>query len=42
MRQGLRLVVTIALLAWGYAMIAIIQLPNTSSLDEDPYLGRAR
>ena len=42
MREGLRLVVTLAFLAWAYSLIAVLQLPNASSPDEDPYVGRAR
>jgi hypothetical protein len=30
---GFRMAATIALLAWAYALVAVVQLPNDSSFD---------
>jgi hypothetical protein len=41
MREARRLVVTLLLLACGYSMVAVLQLPNASSFDTDPDVGRS-
>jgi hypothetical protein len=42
MREGLQLVVTLLVLAWAYSVIAVVQLPNASEHDPDPYVGPVR
>lgn len=42
MRDALQLIVTLVILAWAYALIAVIQLPNASQFDPDPYVGRVQ
>jgi hypothetical protein len=40
MKPALRIAATLALLAWAYALMAVIQLPNDSRFDADVLTAR--